>query len=291
MLLPEGYKIMQLPNNPDLIADQRLFQTTFGHGDLPYPQLPPANVRERRYKLVNEEMYQEFDNAHQAIEDVASLDPDDPARDELLPTALAAMGDAIADSIYVLIGTAFEYGLPIAEIWREVQRANMAKLWTAKELNTLFHSNGGPDAEEELLPEYAGYVIQPATSLLRMDKNLERCFIVYNQHGKVMKPPGFRPPDIEAIVRKAYHDKANPSQTPPDQEARRQEWLKAVKEGVYLPEGQKSNPHHQHEGPTPPPKAENQDTTEFPTKPCRICGKKDRPQYKGICNDDHCSQT
>lgn len=32
----------------------------------------------------------------------------------------------------------------------------------------------------------------------------------------------------------------------------------------------------------------NYDTTDFPTKPCNNCGKKDRPQYKGSCNDGHC---
>ncbi len=33
----------------------------------------------------------------------------------------------------------------------------------------------------------------------------------------------------------------------------------------------------------------NRDTTDFPKKPCRQCGKMDRPQFNGICNDDHCS--
>lgn len=33
---------------------------------------------------------------------------------------------------------------------------------------------------------------------------------------------------------------------------------------------------------------ENHDTTDFPTKPCRQCGKMDRPQYQGACNDGNC---
>lgn len=33
----------------------------------------------------------------------------------------------------------------------------------------------------------------------------------------------------------------------------------------------------------------NNDCTDFPTRPCRQCGKMDRPQWEGICNDDHCS--
>lgn len=37
------------------------------------------------------------------------------------------------------------------------------------------------------------------------------------------------------------------------------------------------------------PDPTNFDTTNFPRKGCRQCGERDRPQYKGICNDDHCS--
>ncbi len=32
----------------------------------------------------------------------------------------------------------------------------------------------------------------------------------------------------------------------------------------------------------------NHDTTDFPRKGCRNCGKRDRPQFKGECNDGHC---
>ena len=33
----------------------------------------------------------------------------------------------------------------------------------------------------------------------------------------------------------------------------------------------------------------NSDTTDFPKRPCRQCGRMDRPQFEGICNDDSCS--
>jgi hypothetical protein len=33
----------------------------------------------------------------------------------------------------------------------------------------------------------------------------------------------------------------------------------------------------------------NFDTTDFPRKGCRLCGKRDRPQFHGVCNDDNCS--
>lgn len=38
------------------------------------------------------------------------------------------------------------------------------------------------------------------------------------------------------------------------------------------------------------PCSENHSTTDFPSRPCRTCGKMDRPQFDGICNDGHCGQ-
>ena len=33
---------------------------------------------------------------------------------------------------------------------------------------------------------------------------------------------------------------------------------------------------------------ENNDYTDLPTRPCKNCGKMDRPQWRGTCNDGHC---
>ena len=56
---------------------------------------------------------------------------DEAVIDELLPAMYAGdiveIADAIADSIYVLIGTALEYGIPLDAIWAIVQRSNMQK--------------------------------------------------------------------------------------------------------------------------------------------------------------------
>lgn len=41
---------------------------------------------------------------------------------------LTAAADALADIIYVCIGTALEFGIPLAEVWDEVHRSNMAKV-------------------------------------------------------------------------------------------------------------------------------------------------------------------
>ncbi len=41
---------------------------------------------------------------------------------------IEAVADGIADSIYVLVGAALAFGIPLDRVWSEVQRANMAKL-------------------------------------------------------------------------------------------------------------------------------------------------------------------
>jgi predicted HAD superfamily Cof-like phosphohydrolase len=75
------------------------------------------------------------------------------ARDEHAMPVLAEIADGIADSIYVLIGTALAFGIDMNPVWEAVQAANMLK----------------------------------TTGPVRAD-------------GKRLKPPGFTPPDIEAII-------------------------------------------------------------------------------------------
>jgi predicted HAD superfamily Cof-like phosphohydrolase len=41
---------------------------------------------------------------------------------------MVEVADAIADSIYVLVGMALEFGIPLVDVWEEVQRSNMAKV-------------------------------------------------------------------------------------------------------------------------------------------------------------------
>jgi NTP pyrophosphatase (non-canonical NTP hydrolase) len=46
----------------------------------------------------------------------------------LLKEDMVGMADALADLVYVAIGTAYMLGLPFQEIWNAVQKANMAKV-------------------------------------------------------------------------------------------------------------------------------------------------------------------
>ncbi len=41
---------------------------------------------------------------------------------------MVGIADGIADAIYVLVGCAITYGIPLEAVWNRVQKANMAKL-------------------------------------------------------------------------------------------------------------------------------------------------------------------
>jgi predicted HAD superfamily Cof-like phosphohydrolase len=36
--------------------------------------------------------------------------------------------DALADMVYIIVGTALEFGIPLDRVWNEVHRSNMAKV-------------------------------------------------------------------------------------------------------------------------------------------------------------------
>lgn len=72
-----------------------------------HPQLLDHDMFRFRLKFLEEEL-SEFVHAQHAQD-------------------LAKAADALIDLVYVAMGTAHKMGLPWQELWREVQRANMAK--------------------------------------------------------------------------------------------------------------------------------------------------------------------
>lgn len=103
------------------------------------PKIPTLDRQLLRWRLIDEEVNKEL---HVAMDN----------------GNLADIADGIADAIYVLIGTALEYGIPLESVWNAVQEANMNKK-------------------------------DPVTGL-----------VIHNEYGKVIKPPGWKKPDIRAII-------------------------------------------------------------------------------------------
>jgi predicted HAD superfamily Cof-like phosphohydrolase len=102
------------------------------------PFLPDNNRRLLRLRLLSEELH-ELRTAEKLGD-------------------LAGIADGLADLIYVAVGMALEFGLPLAEVWAEVQAANMRK-------------------------------VDPETGKVKK-----------RDDGKVLKPDGWEPPDVRAII-------------------------------------------------------------------------------------------
>lgn len=98
----------------------------------------PEEIYKLRLRLLEEE-FNEFKKAHEEHDKVE-------------------MADALADLIYIAVGTANVMNIPLDKVWAEVQRSNMAK-------------------------------VDPKTGKVRK-----------REDGKVLKPEGWTPPQIEKVI-------------------------------------------------------------------------------------------
>ena len=88
--------------------DVKEFHEKFGFTSEPRPKIASDLTRKFRQMLIQEEVR----------ETMEALNNGD----------MVEIADGIADSIYVLLGTAVSYGIDLQPIWDEVQRSNMAKV-------------------------------------------------------------------------------------------------------------------------------------------------------------------
>ena len=93
----------------DVIKDVAAFHRATDTPVLDRPQIISTDRMNLRWDLIDEEVNTEL---------VAAM----------AAKSLCDIADAIADSIYVLVGTALEYGIPLDRVWAAVQAANMAKV-------------------------------------------------------------------------------------------------------------------------------------------------------------------
>lgn len=122
----------------DAIADVTAFHLAMDVPVAARPVVPSPERTNLRISLLREEQWELFE--------------------AIRKENLVEIADGCADLIYVVIGTALEYGIPLAAVWDAVQASNMAK-------------------------------IDPATGKVRKRAD-----------GKVLKPEGWMPPDIESII-------------------------------------------------------------------------------------------
>lgn len=117
-----------------LINDVKAFHEVL---DMPISSIPSLNIPEERIRLRSNLILEEYCELMNGIEE----------------KNLVKIADGMADTIYVIIGAALEFGINLVPVWEEVQKTNMAK----------------------------------AGGLLRED-------------GKRLKPEGWEPPNIKAVL-------------------------------------------------------------------------------------------
>lgn len=134
-----------------------------------------------------------------------SIDPD------AIPE-LEQIADALVDAQYFVDGTANAYGLDLEPLFDEVHRANMDKLWSADELK---HMEPGWTASA---------VVVTYSNAIPNDKEdskypvpVRQMFIVKRQDAKVMKPPGFKAPNLGKLLesQKCRHEGFDPDKVNP----------------------------------------------------------------------------
>jgi len=107
--------------------------------------------------------------------------------------------------------------------------------------------------------------------------------VVYNQAGAVVMKLFVTDARVRiAVTAERLPPHAPPGTTPEVVVGREAEVLKALVEtiaGIVAPASRK---HIADEA--------NYTSSDFPTRGCRQCGKTDRPQYKGVCNDANCDR-
>jgi predicted HAD superfamily Cof-like phosphohydrolase len=122
---------------------------------------------------------------------------------EELATALAtgdeaSATDALTDIMYVTVGTGVQFGLPLAAAWDAVQDANMRKFPVCDACKGGGHTVDFGDGR------------RPDAKIMCTACNGKGHLVLRDQQGKVLKPVGWTPPDIAALVAAARGEDSAP---------------------------------------------------------------------------------
>ena len=89
------------------------------------PRIPPEGIAELRWKLIQEE-------AEETVQAIKTSN-------------MIEIADGLADLLYVTIGCAIAYGIPIADVFREVHLSNMTKSMAKDEKSIKGKAIKGPN--------------------------------------------------------------------------------------------------------------------------------------------------
>lgn len=137
----------------DYEAMLRKFHEKFNHYIF-FGYTPDPEISELRYKLIDEEVNKELLPILQKF-------IDSPGKIEI--EDYVELADALADSLYVIFGTCISHGIPINEVFAEVQRSNMTKSMEKDTKSIKGKTIKGPNYEppdiKEIIKEHLmGYI-------------------------------------------------------------------------------------------------------------------------------------
>jgi predicted HAD superfamily Cof-like phosphohydrolase len=172
------------------------FHDKYGHYIPKEPTLNvPSEVTFLRYRLIKEEVQETFDamgivriNDHEI-----QLHPKNQN--------IVEIADGIADSLYVLVGTAISYGIPIERIFTEVHRSNMTKT-NIKAIDGQKYGTKTPKGPDYIPPDIEGILSRP-DELTKLEKKY------YDDEVD---------PRIRAILSTQQRESNESSETPNDQD-------------------------------------------------------------------------
>ncbi len=150
-----------------MIAEQMLvrrFHEVFGATVNKEPTMPSAKDMLVRYKLIAEEL--------------------DELAQGFKKNDIVEVADALGDLLYVTLGTAVCCGLDLGQIFHEVHRSNMTKLWTLDEVQA-------PGAIEN------GTIVNAVMNVNPDSERHVRAFSVKRADGKILKSPSYSPANPE----------------------------------------------------------------------------------------------
>jgi predicted HAD superfamily Cof-like phosphohydrolase len=164
--IPKIVRLLQKYRKPTLHDQVLAFHKRFGQSIGEKPHVPDEKTMRFRLSLIVEELFELLDSTVDAeyvtAWNVAKRSVDEMIKIAKLDVDLPEFIDALADLAYVMEGTAITMGVDMMPIAEEVQRANMAKL-----------------------PSYVA-----AKDAMHHGEPVKRA------DGKILKPPGWTPPDI-----------------------------------------------------------------------------------------------
>ena len=129
------------------------------------PKIPKKDIQLLRLSLHQEECVKELARAFEK-------------------ESLTEIADSIADSLFVVLGTAVACGIDMESIFFAICNSNNSKFWSKEEV-AAYPIDGEP------------LVFKPAHDA--------EVWVAYNREGKVIKSPSWHPPDIKGMIEHQLH--------------------------------------------------------------------------------------